>query len=437
MRRTSIWIAGNLFIGLGFAGCGGVPAEAEGVFGEWVGEEEVRGDTTIVRTTGGSVWQDTMALAPQLVVGELAGDDPYVFGQVAAVARDREGQIYVADAQAGEVRLFDAEGDFVRTVGRAGQGPGEYLRPDGVRIASNGEVVIRDQRGGRFLVFAPDGEYRRMWRLSGVFSTPAPFHVDHTDRILNPDVRMALDPSDPDRSVLVAYDLHSGQVLDTLAVPGADAPPALVELISGNGQGRTWTGVPFHPVPVWEIGGPGRLFGYGTEYVLSVEAPDGGVLRIERSVEGVPVQPAEAAAARDLIEEQFRARDPSWRWNGPPIPGSKPPYRWAGFGVDGSIWVLRHTRASETDNPFWEPDAPERGPRTMWIERPVMDVFDGEGRFLGPVQFPEGWQPWRPGVLSVDGPVLVVPHELGYDRVIRYDLVSGRAEEVGEGGPDG
>lgn len=164
------------------------------------------------------------------------------------------------------------------------------------------------------------------------------------------------------------------------------------------------------------------VVGSADAYVLDREAPDGTVLRIERAVEPVSVEADEGARARENVEQGFRSRDASWRWNGPDIPEVKPPYRWVGAGPDGSIWVLRHTRGVEVENPDWSPESDEDVPRTRWEEPPVADVFDAGGRYLGPVRLPEGFVPSRPAVLDVDGPLIVTPHELGYDRVVRYRL---------------
>jgi len=47
----------------------------------------------------------------------------------------RGGQrIYVVDSQDGEIRVFSESGDYERTVGRKGQGPGELNSPGGMDV---------------------------------------------------------------------------------------------------------------------------------------------------------------------------------------------------------------------------------------------------------------------------------------------------------------
>ncbi len=67
--------------------------------------------------------QELISLSPELILsGEL-------FGKVAAIAVDRQGQILVADARAYQIVLFDAAGQARDTLGRRGEGPGEFQFP--------------------------------------------------------------------------------------------------------------------------------------------------------------------------------------------------------------------------------------------------------------------------------------------------------------------
>jgi hypothetical protein len=427
-RATPFLLLPVLLVALGqVAGCGTGP-EVGGVQGEWVADEERRGDTLIVRSTSGSVWGDTMRLVPELTIGELDGEDPYVFGRLLAVARDGHGRVFVTDGQAREVRVFDPEGVFLRTIGRTGGGPGEYTRPDALGIAPGGELVVRDQQGGRFLVYSPEGDHLRSWPMGGAFSTTALFYIDADGHVLNPDIRRGVQAGNPGVGTLVRYDVGTGEPLDTLPMPTAGTePPQLESEVRSNGNVmRFRSAVPFHPAGVWSMTADGAvLLGPGDPYVVDRMEPDGTVLRIERRVDPVPVQPAEAGWSRENVARGFRSQDPSWRWVGPDIPDVKPAYQWIGAGVDGTIWVLRHTPGVQGENPAWSPESEADVPRMRWVEPPVADVFDARGRYLGPVRLPEGFDSRRPSVLSLDGPLLVVPHELGYDQLVRYRLEEG------------
>ncbi|WP_420632623.1 6-bladed beta-propeller [Candidatus Palauibacter sp.] len=87
------------------------------------------GNTIVVRTVSGSQWGADATLVPELSIGEMDGPDEYLFGSIASVAVDDDRNVYVFDQQAQNVRIYDPEGGYMRTLGRPGQGPGEWHHP--------------------------------------------------------------------------------------------------------------------------------------------------------------------------------------------------------------------------------------------------------------------------------------------------------------------
>lgn len=80
--------------------------------------ERVSGDVACV---GCVITLDTVA-----TIGGLDGPGVHVVTASSHVAVDGRGRILVADPRQGEISVFDATGRFLRTVGRRGEGPGEY-----------------------------------------------------------------------------------------------------------------------------------------------------------------------------------------------------------------------------------------------------------------------------------------------------------------------
>ena len=62
---------------------------------------------------------------PQLVIGQVDGDAPYLFSGIVGVVRLDNGEIAVGDGQSREIRIFSPAGEFVRAVGGPGDGPSE------------------------------------------------------------------------------------------------------------------------------------------------------------------------------------------------------------------------------------------------------------------------------------------------------------------------
>ncbi|HEX9700222.1 MAG TPA: 6-bladed beta-propeller, partial [Acidobacteriota bacterium] len=81
-------------------------------------------------------------LIEDLVIGERGDDGNYRLYDAAGPVVDSEGNFYVLDAGNYRAQVFDASGEYVRTLGRQGQGPGELTQPRAVVIAGDRIVVL-------------------------------------------------------------------------------------------------------------------------------------------------------------------------------------------------------------------------------------------------------------------------------------------------------
>ena len=75
------------------------------------------------------------------------------FENPSTVSCDPEGNIYVVDSGAFNIKKFDAQGNFLKTIGREGQGPGELWRKKYVRTKEYGISIPLIQKGSLFRVF--------------------------------------------------------------------------------------------------------------------------------------------------------------------------------------------------------------------------------------------------------------------------------------------
>lgn len=101
-------------------------------------------------------------------VGAGTGDEWETFGNVYGVAFDLSGNLYVVDTQSARIVVVNPEGSFVRQLGGAGEGPGEFDQHNTtaiqIAVLGDGRTVAFDQR---FSVFGPDGEFERTVRMPG------------------------------------------------------------------------------------------------------------------------------------------------------------------------------------------------------------------------------------------------------------------------------
>lgn len=399
-------------------GDGGPPEEG------WIAVVDTVADTVTVRTVSGSVWGDSATLVPEVRIGVMDGVDEYIIGEPRAIAVTPDGRILLLDTQIPVVRMYGPDGAHLRDVGRAGNGPGEYEGPDGLAVLSDGRILVKDPPNQRITVYDPSGEYAGEWHHAGGFNTSRRFYVDDQDRSLALTLlERGLSPWDWTFG-LIRYS-PEGEVMDTLPAPVWDyEAPQLTASREGSSSSRS---VPFSPQPHWSFSPRGVFVGgLSTEYRVDVFRQDGTVLRMEREGDPVPVQAVEAEEQRRRITLGLQRQYGSWRWNGPDIPETKPPFTDLFVSGEGDVWVLRSTEGSPvmTASEAAEEERVSGRPVLRYREPPAFDVFSADGSFLGPVRVPESFA-MDPEPIVRDGYVwAVVRDELDVASVVRFRLVA-------------
>lgn len=98
---------------------------------------------------------------PVLTIGADEGPAAYQFHDIAGARRTEDGTLVVADRGSKGIRVFDAEGRHLRTMGGAGGGPGEFRGLGRIFLLSGDSVAAWDSQESRLTVFAPGGDVAR------------------------------------------------------------------------------------------------------------------------------------------------------------------------------------------------------------------------------------------------------------------------------------
>lgn len=115
----------------------------------WVTAVDSTGDTVVVRVSGPVPDSRVSTLVPEVELGAEDGTEEETFGRIGTVIGTANGGLLVHDDQAPAVRLFDAQGAFVRTLGGKGGGPGEYEHINGITRLPDDRLVLWDAAGNR------------------------------------------------------------------------------------------------------------------------------------------------------------------------------------------------------------------------------------------------------------------------------------------------
>ncbi len=385
----------------------------------------------IVQTPPGDLVYATLAEEPSLSIGVLSGPEELLFGRIASARRDAAGNLIVADRQALEIRIFDVEGRHLQSLGREGEGPGEFQSLRGAWPVSyrdetdvdSRQVIAADSRLDRITRFSGEGTPMGTATLSGredlmispiglggsgaVLSRASPFNVlpdlQSLSRSLE-DFVDAMFAGEENRRVLFVRHRFDGVLVDTLA-EGKDAARGSVS--SGSGMEmrvRTMT-VPFSPQAA-AAGSPyGIVVTGGALYEISVFDKDGSLRMIARLDEAPPVRTDEhlEAYARGSDRDEAETRERIEQYRQFPLPESLPGYTHVLFADEGELWARRYGLPGES--------------MLRW------DVFANDGAYLGRVDVPASFRIEEVGRGQALG---VATDDLGFERVQLHDLTLNR-----------
>ena len=170
-----------------------------------------------------SVGPEVTEARVDLRFGSLEGDDPnFTFGEIGGIQAASDGTLYVLDQQAAEVRVFDSGGQYLRTIVRRGEGPGEIGDANGIFLSGDTLLWVHDTRQWTIIGVDPAGEeVRRFIKpvMSVAYTWDGTF--DQRSRYWNETFHMDDEPSFPPptglssingRRYYKSYDLSSGAI---------------------------------------------------------------------------------------------------------------------------------------------------------------------------------------------------------------------------------
>lgn len=323
--------------------------------------------------------------SPQLTVG-VAGTE---LNRVVGAVRLSDGRIVVADAGDAVIRYVSPEGTLLRTVGREGDGPGEFRTLQAMGRLAGDTVWAYDFSHHRLTFIAPDGTVARETSLHPPMGPLLAVGVLPDGSVILGEAWSAAgvgEASEPGLSrEPVAYVRYaaSGELLDTIGlVPGRE-----VLLTSEDGRGVMGP-APFGRAAVHALGGSRLVVGDQIDYELRFYSSEGSLKRIVRwggddlaidrelraewrAVRLADVPPEDRERAERELSEAV-------------LPDRRPAYGGILTTEEGGLWVAEFTVEGRAAG--------------AWA------VFDGEGRWRGSVAVPDRFEPLQVG----DGWVLGV-----------------------------
>ena len=363
---------------------------------------------------------------PEIKIGSV--DDPeYVFGMVAGVAPGPDGSLYSLHPREGSIRRWSADGTPSGSVGRQGEGPGEFRQP--MELGFFGDSLwVWDWSGYHVSYFDPEGTF--LGRVSPKVDIGGPEgSPPRPSRPFRDGTFLGIEPAwsqeiatgeitetaythmDPEGETLATIWMHPHEPRDGLALlresGGTFASQAFGDGVSyavaDDGlvvvERRAWTGDGEAFFTLTRIGLAGdTVFTVRVPYTpvpLATERIDSAVTAQTESLYDFMTR-RQPGLARAALEE--RIRDATYK------PDYVPPVGAVMTDADGNIWVRRFDPVElEGGEAFGE----------WWI-------FDEAGTPLARALTPMGLR-----IMHVAGGVVwgTEQDELDVDYIVRYRIV--------------
>ena len=354
---------------------------------------------------------------PAVEIGVFEGATEYMFFQAREPKRLSDGRIVVANA-GNELRYYDAEGVYLHTVGREGEGPGEFRQIVVMQRFAGDSIMAYDGAQRRASLFDAEGNFDRvvvmnpdagrMFFMFRAVRLPDGSFLGEAPTFTLPGAGATEIPERD--SVVLIHASAEGSVIDTLGTH----PNMKRDIKTREFQGRSFpipVTQPFTPMTMVAVHDDKVFVGTSDTYEIQVYALDGTLGRLIRK-DHTPVKVTEE------MQQSFRERLESALSGNPqaapfielyddiPYPETTPAYSQIRVDELGYLWVQQYPE--DDDDPM------------------VWSVFDPEGEFLGTVNMPPRFVVSQIGSDYVLG-MWTDDVEVQYVRM--YDLTKGGTSE--------
>lgn len=94
----------------------------------------------------------------EFVISDKSLPEGKFFSGITDIAVDKSDAIYACDYKASNIKKFNSKGEFVKTIGKEGQGPGDFQSPSKIEVVQD-RLFVWEARNMRISILNLDGDY--------------------------------------------------------------------------------------------------------------------------------------------------------------------------------------------------------------------------------------------------------------------------------------
>jgi hypothetical protein len=343
----------------------------------------------------------------ELSIGEVEGDENYMFGKNIFFNTDEDGNFYVSDLDTYRILKYNPDGKYLLSIGRKGQGPGEFGGLSFIGFDKDKNIYTNDAVNNRISFFDKEGKYLRQIRMTERYSQvilnsknfiiASKFTLSQEGKVQKQTSLYGLFDSE--------FNLIAELFKDEIEIPlptGVDAS-SLGEYIA-----KIFSISAFRPLAITALADNDYIYlGYPDKYQIDVYSPDGKLFKkINRDYDPIPVSKKDKESFVKMASENLPAlltediREKAFQ--NIKYPKYKPAYQGLALMENGWLAVIVNSIEDEYT---------------------LLDIFDQEGKYLAHFKTPVPAAGIRAGLLFFkNGKAYSVVTEDDYRFVKRYSI---------------
>ncbi len=114
----------------------------------------------------------TLSIEEELSIGGEDDEGNIILYAAAYVIVDNAENMYIVDRRDFKIKVFDPQGNFIRSIGKQGEGPGEFQQVGYISFVPDGRLLVMDFQARRTSLFDKTGEFISSHQWIKSFSQP-------------------------------------------------------------------------------------------------------------------------------------------------------------------------------------------------------------------------------------------------------------------------